>query len=107
MCDNLITKSKFNAMKSEFDNSIRVKLTTQETESVWWSIDNLRNYLDEIEEDGTNDGITVSGVRFYMVANTDTPAERLTLAIRPTSENDAGQKITVENGKILNKGLTN
>jgi hypothetical protein len=80
---NLITFQEFNDMRSEFDSSIRTKLGSQETNSVWWTFENLKEYFDYIEAAANNNRIEISGIRFNMVANT-TGNKELTLALVPT-----------------------
>ncbi len=80
---NLISLKEFNEMRDEFNSTIKSKLGTQETESVWWSFQNLKDYIDYIEKEARNNNILISGIRFHMVAQT-LDKKQLTLALTPT-----------------------
>ena len=84
---NLISQKELSEMQNEFNTSIKAKLGTQETESVWWTFDNLKEYFTYIETEARNNNILISGIRFHMVAQTN-DKKRLTLALTPTYEKD-------------------
>lgn len=103
---NIISQADFTAMKNEFDNTIVSKLGTQKTSSVWWSYDNLVDYLALIEDEAKKKGLTLTGVNFNMVAQT-TGAKSLSLALTPTYR-DGDSKASNQadqSGSILNKGI--
>lgn len=85
---NLISLTEFLDMKKSFDSSIKTKLGTQETKSVWFDFENLKDYLAYVEKEATANNIKVSGIRFHMVAQTQ-DKKQLTLALTPTHENNA------------------
>jgi len=124
---NLISLAEFLNMKKSFDSSIKGKLGSQETKSVWFSFENLQDYFTYIEKEATVNNIKISGIRFHMVAQTK-DKKQLTLALTPTYDDNAkhidfdpvhsskekpatlksletdAQKV-VENTGILNKGV--
>ena len=85
---NLISLKEFNEMRDEFNQSIKTKLGTQETDSVWWTFDNLKDYFDYIEKEATQNNISISGIRFHMTAKTR-ESKQLTVALIPTYEKNA------------------
>jgi hypothetical protein len=85
---NLISLAEFLEMKESFNSSIKIKLGTQETRSVWFSFENLKEYFAYVEKEATSNGITVSGIRFHMVAQTK-DKKQLTLALTPTYEDNS------------------
>jgi len=89
---NLISLKEFNEMRDEFNSSIKVELGSQETESVWWSFDNLKEYIDYIEDAANKKNIDISGIRLHMIAKTEGD-KNLTLAFVPTFNNDTGEHI--------------
>jgi len=100
----LISLNEFNDMKSSFNKSIKNNLGTHTSDSVWWSIQDLRDYLDLIESEGANERLEISGVSFNFIAKEDTD-KKITLALRPTYNEKGGTK-TFQAGSILNKGLS-
>jgi len=87
---NIISLTEFLAMKASFDSNIKPELGTNLTKSVWFSLENLENYLAYIKKEATNNNIEVSGIRFHMVAKTK-DTKQLTLALTPTYESNAKQ----------------
>lgn len=85
---NLISLTEFLDMKKSFDSSIKTKLGSQETRSVWFSFENLQAYFAYVEKEATANKIKVSGIRFHMVAQTK-DKKQLTLALTPTHESNA------------------
>lgn len=84
---NLISLAEFMDMKKIFDESIKIKLGSQETRSVWFSFEDLKEYFAYIENEATAKNIKISGVRFHMVAQTK-EKKQLTLALTPTYESN-------------------
>ncbi len=80
---NLISVAEFLDMKKSFDSSIRTRLGNQETQSVWFSFENLQAYFAYVEKEAASNNIKVSGIRFHMVAQTKNK-KQLTLALTPT-----------------------
>ncbi len=85
---NLISLKEFNEMRDEFNQSIKTKLGTQETDSVWWSLTDLEDYFDYIKKEARANSLSISGVRFHMVANVN-GTKQLTLALTPTYEKNS------------------
>ncbi len=83
--NNLISLAEFLEMKKSYDVSIKSKLGNQETQSVWFSFENLQAYFTYIEKQATEKNIKVSGIRFHMVTQTK-DNKQLTLALTPTFE---------------------
>ena len=100
----LISLKEFNDMKNSFNTNIRTSLGNHKSDSVWWSIKDLRDYLDLIESEVTDDSIDISGVSFNFTAKENN--DKLTLALRPTY-NERGVVKTYEAGSILNRGINN
>jgi len=98
----IISLKEFDDMKNSYNTNIRSSLGNHTSDSVWWSIQDLRDYLNLIESEGTNDRIQVSGVKFNFTAKED-PDKKLTLALRPTFD-ERGVNKTYQAGSILNKG---
>lgn len=84
---NLISLTEFLDMKKVFDASIKTKLGSQETKSVWFSFENLKDYFAYVEKEAASNNIKVSGIRFHMVADTK-DKKQLTLALTPTYESN-------------------
>jgi len=124
---NLISNAEFSAMKKSFDSSIKTKLGSQETQSVWFDFENLKEYFAYVEKAALANNINVSGIRFHMVAQTK-DKKQLTLALTPTFESnmkhidfdpihsskekpatlksiEADTKKSEEVGGILNRGI--
>lgn len=85
---NLISLTEFLAMKASFNNNIETKLGSNLTKSVWFSLENLEEYLAYVKKEATNNKIFISGIRFHMLAKTK-GTKQLTLALTPTYENNS------------------
>ncbi len=100
----LISLKEFNDMKNSFNINIKSSLGNHISETVWWSIQDLRDYLDLVESEGSAARLVISGVNFNFTAKDDS-AKKLTLALRPTI-NERGVNKTYQSGSILNRGDT-
>ena len=87
---NLISVKEYKAMKDAFNTTIKGKLGSQETDSVWFSFDNLKEYLAYLEDESAKKNLLISGISFQMIA-TDDAAKRLTIALTPTFEDNGKQ----------------
>ncbi len=85
---NLISLTEFLDMKKSFDSSIKTRLGSQETQSVWFDFENLKTYFAYVEKEATSNNIKISGIRFHMVAQTK-DKKQLTLALTPTHKSNA------------------
>ncbi|HIP49105.1 MAG TPA: hypothetical protein EYG92_09105 [Lutibacter sp.] len=101
--NGLISLKEYNDMKSSFNTNVRSSLGSHSTDSVWWSIQDLRAYLDLIESESPNDSSSITGVSFNFVAKEDTD-EKLTLALRPTYD-ERGVNTIYQAGSILDRGV--
>lgn len=77
---NLISISEFKDMRASYDSSVRVG---DQTTSVWFSLDNLKEYLAFVESEAKAKNIPVSGIRFHFIAKTDAD-KKMNLALAPT-----------------------
>lgn len=55
------------------------------TQAVWFSLENLKEYIDYIEKNANDKNIPVSGIRFHITASNE-GAYRFSLALCPTTE---------------------
>ena len=122
----LISLAEFLEMKKTFDESVKVKLGNQETRSVWFSFENLKEYFTYVEAEASKNNIKISGIRFHMLTQTKNN-KQMTLALTPTFEEntkhidfdpvhsskmapatlkslEADKTKSTENGGILNRG---
>ncbi len=86
--NNLISVKQYKEMKASFDTNIKGSLGNRATNSVWFSFDNLKNYLAYLEDEAAKKGLTVSGLDLQMIASSDASG-RLSIAFTPTF-NDNG-----------------
>lgn len=84
---NLISLAEFLDMKASFDSNIETKLGSNLTKSLWFSFENLEEYLAYVKKEASNNNIEVSGIRIHMVAKTK-DTKQLTLALTPTFESN-------------------
>lgn len=98
----IISLKEFNDMKKSFDTNVKTSLGNHTTDMVWWSIQDLRDYLDLIESEASDNNVDISGVSFVFIAKEDAD-KKLTLALRPTYT-EKGVFKTYQAGSILNKG---
>ena len=125
--EKTINLATFRNMKNIFNETIKSNLDEQYSDSTWQDFNDLKEYVDFIENEAKNKGITVSGIRFHFVAEEDNK-KQLTIALVPTftdgdkqvdfdpffsSDNDPkrlsdieeGSELCEENGSIMDRNV--
>lgn len=107
----LITKDLAVSLNSNFNNSNRVLVTSNSKEgddanAVWYSIEELENYINYVKTQGTKKGYNVNGIRMYLGVYPETEEYgekkgKTTIFLSPT-----GNKIVTEKGGILTVNTT-
>lgn len=77
---NLISITNFEDMRKSFEDNVR---SGDQTTSVWFSLDNLKEYLTFVENEAKTKNIPISGIRFHFIAKTDAE-KRMSVALAPT-----------------------
>jgi len=81
--EKTINLATFRNMKSVFNEKIKPALEENFSDSTWQDFNDLKEYLAFVEEQATNKGIALSGIRFHFVATEDGD-NQLTIALVPT-----------------------
>lgn len=89
MKNHLISISDFTKMQKSYDDHVRIG---DQTKSVWFDFESLKEYIEKIEKDSSDLNIPLSGVRVYFIAKDDAE-RRMNLAFCPTyrSKNEQGE----------------
>jgi len=88
---NLISISEFKDMRASYKTNVRVG---NQTTSVWFPLDNLKEYLAFVESEAKAKNIPISGIRFHFIAKTDAD-KKMNLALTPTYIKD-GKEISFD-----------
>ncbi len=77
---DLISINDFSEMQDSYVSHVRSK---DQTKSVWFDIDTIKEYISFIENEAKNKEITISGLRMYFIAKEDVN-RAMNIAICPT-----------------------
>lgn len=93
----LITKEFAKQLNQEYNAeraNLKARITHEEdANAVWYSLEELENYINYIKEEGESQGIEVTGIRFYLGVypkNTEAKEKigKTTIFLTPTKKND-------------------
>lgn len=90
---NLISIKEFKEGKEHYKKHFSEVDPQKYTRSVWFSLENLKEYIKYIEEKSAEKGISVSGISFNFMSNDEQPI-KLNLALCPTTETLNSKGIT-------------
>jgi len=125
--EKTINLATFRNMKNIFETNIKSNLGDHYSDSTWQNFDDLKEYIDFVEKQAKNKGITVSGIRFHFVAEEENN-NQLTIALVPTftdgdkeidfdpffssdntpkrlSDIEKGSELCEENGSIMDRNV--
>jgi len=88
---NLISIQKFKEGVDNYKKGISVENEKSQTRSVWFSLQDLKEFLEYVEKNASTKEIKVSGIRFHLTAEKGS-TERVNLALCPTFENINSKK---------------
>jgi hypothetical protein len=86
---DLLSYAELNTMLNAFKNDLLPQMKGQ-TESVWMSIDKVKDFISFVESESKKKDISVSGLRFHFLADS---ANKLTLGISPTYKDDSDESL--------------
>ncbi|MBP9793026.1 MAG: hypothetical protein KBC56_03420 [Flavobacterium sp.] len=78
---------------NERSNLITQNLNVEDANAIWYSIEELENYLHYVKKEGKEKGIEVTGIRFYLgvypndIPNYQEKAGMTTIFLSPTKKN--------------------
>ncbi len=75
-----ISISEFSSMQDSYVSHVR---SGDQTKSVWFDIDTIKEYIGFIENEAKTKEISISGLRMYFIAKTDTE-RAMNVALCPT-----------------------
>lgn len=88
---NLISLQKFKEGTDNYKKGISLENEKSQTRSVWFALQDLKEFLEYVEKNAAAKEIKVSGIRFHLTAEEDRK-ERINLALCPTFENINSKK---------------
>ncbi len=91
---NLLTFKEVKTGIDSYYKSIPKSRKTTQTLSVWFEINEIKNYISYLEKKSKDKGIDISGIRVHLISENDT-SKKINLAFCPTVElnNKKGKKI--------------
>lgn len=103
----LITNKEAKELNDNYNNTrhrlISSSIQKEDANAIWYSLEELENYIYYIKTEGKNKGYNVDGIRFYLGAYSNNPekyndkANMTTIFLTPT-----GKKVEVQKGSLLN-----
>ncbi len=103
----LITNEEARELNNNYNRTrhrlISSTIKKEDANAIWYSLEELENYIHYIKKEGKNKGYNVDGIRFYLGAYSNDPqkyndkANMTTIFLTPT-----GKKVDVQKGSVLN-----
>jgi len=88
---NLISLQKFKEGTENYKKGISLENEKSQTRSVWFALQDLKEFIEYVEKNASAKEIKVSGIRFHLTAENGN-SERINLALCPTFENINSKK---------------
>ena len=80
---HLLTFKEIKKGLDSYKKNVKVKLPGNQTNSVWFSLETIKSYLELIETSAGEKEIPISGIRFYLIASNDKD-NPMNIALCPT-----------------------
>jgi hypothetical protein len=82
---NLVTIQYLKDGMELYQSGFNTKTADNQTKAVWFSLNDLKEYIAYVESEAKAKNIAVSGIRFHFIAENNSP-EAINLALCPTYE---------------------
>jgi hypothetical protein len=82
---NLVTIQYLKDGMELYESGFNTKTADNQTKAVWFSLNDLKEYIAYVESEAKAKNIAVSGIRFHLIAENGSP-EAINLALCPTYE---------------------